>query len=125
MSMGHENPELEKLLPLRPRDYLILYALTSGAQHGYGIIRTVEQETDGTARLDPANLYRAVKRLSRQGLVSEAEDASDDEEATPGERRRYWQITELGRRVVTAEAARLAQLTALARASGLIPGAEG
>ena len=81
----------------------------------------IEALTDGSARLDPANLYRAVKRLSREGLIDEAEPKSEEEEQVSGERRRYWGITDVGRRVVTAEAARLAQLAALARSSGLIP----
>lgn len=110
----------EKLLPLSPRDFLVLFSLaSSGEQHGYGIVKAVERESDGTVSLDPANLYRALKRLIRDGLVREAErraapDAGD-------ERRRYYAITDFGRKVVALEAARLARLADAARAGQLIP----
>lgn len=122
--MEDDSAIIEKLLPLRPRDYLILFVLATGAQHGYGIIRRVEEETDGMTRLDPANLYRAVKRLSRQGLLAEAEEIQEPTVAG-GERRRFWEITKLGRGVVLAEARRLARLTERARTSGLISESEG
>ncbi len=105
---------------MRPRDYLILFALVDSARHGYGIIRRIEENTDGTVRIDPANLYRAIKRLSRQDLIQEASGEQDDEEQAGGERRRFWTVTDLGRRVVRAEANRLARLTELAASSGLI-----
>ena len=102
-------------LPLRPRDFLILFALSSEPRHGYGIIHEVAAMTDGTTPLDPANLYRAIKRLVREGLVQEASGAGGDDE-----RRRLWTVTDLGHRIVRAEAERLAGLTERARASGLI-----
>ena len=62
-----------------------------------------------------------MKRLSREGLIDEAAPPKDEEQQVSGERRRYWAITDVGRRVLAAEAARLAHLAALARSSGLIP----
>ena len=108
----------ESYLPINPRDYLILFALTSGQRHGYGIVKEVERDSGGTVRLDPANLYRSIKRLIRDGLVSDEShprDAGGD-----NERRRYYAITEIGRRVVKLEAARLAELADAARARNLI-----
>jgi DNA-binding PadR family transcriptional regulator len=110
------------LLPLHPRDYLILFTLAEGERHGYGIVKEVARLTDGLTPLDPANLYRSMKRLIRDGMVVEADkrpapDAND-------ERRRYYTITEFGTRVVAAEAARLGKLTDAARAKKLIPGSE-
>ena len=90
--MSVDDPDVARLLPLRPRDYLILFALISSARHGYGIMRQVAEETDGTTKLDPANLYRAIKRLSRQGLVQEAMDAADEDEPSTGERRRFSRV---------------------------------
>ena len=108
----------ETYLPLNPRDYLILFALTSGQRHGYGIVKEVEGESGRRVKLDPANLYRSIKRLIRDGLVVEVDESvvSQDE----NERRRYYAITEIGRRVVTLEAARLAELADAARAQNLI-----
>ncbi len=104
----------EALLPLNPRDYLILFSLVTGERHGYGIVKEVERDSGGKVQLDPANLYRSVKRLIRDGLVVEADRRPAAE--IDNERRRYYAITDFGHRVVTLEAARLAELTDAARA---------
>ena len=111
--------EIASYLPLNPRDYLILFALTGGERHGYGLIKDVEEQTGGEVSLDPANLYRSVKRLIKEGFLKESDRrrASDSGD----ERRRYYAITKLGRRVVRAEAMRLDRLAALARSQNLIP----
>ena len=122
--MGKQlDSEVARLLPLMPRDYLILFALVSEPRHGYGIIHQVEEATGGDVRLDPANLYRVVKRLHREGLIAETESA-DEGEAMEA-RRRFWAITPLGHRTVAAEATRLARLASLARSTGLIPQHDG
>lgn len=112
------NPE--SMIPLTPKDYLILFVLESGERHGYGIVKQVEKESGGQVRLDPANLYRSIRRLVRDRLVREADrrptgDSSD-------ERRRYYAVTDLGRQVLRLEASRLARLADAARARRLIPG---
>ena len=106
-------------LPLQPRDFLILLALAGGEVHGYGILKEVEEETGGGVRLDPANLYRALKRMMKEGLVSESSKvpASD----LGDERRRYYGLTQLGARLVEAEAERLRHLADVAVARQLIP----
>lgn len=110
------------LIPLNPRDYLILFSLVGEDRHGYGIVKDVESGSRGGVRLDPANLYRSLKRMMAEGLVEEADVPSNDD---PGsDRRRYYRITSLGREVVQLEARRLAELTAAARALELLPGRE-
>ena len=113
----------EDLIPLNPRDYLILFSLAAGERHGYGIVKDVEHDSGGRVSLDPANLYRAIKRMLATGLVEDAGDqaTSDGED----ERRRYYRITALGLEVVSLEAARLAALTAAARERDLLPGRDG
>jgi DNA-binding PadR family transcriptional regulator len=107
------NPSVLRHIPLQPRDYLILLTLARGERHGYGMIQLVEERTSGAVRLDPANLYRALKRLIKQGLVQDAGRRSAPD--ARDERRRYYAITNLGRRVVAAEASRQAELLELAR----------
>jgi len=68
-------------------------------------------------RLDPANLYRSLRRMRRDGIVEEAE--SDDD--APADQRRVFALTQLGRAVVRAEAARLARLAEVAREVDLLP----
>lgn len=107
------------LIPLNPRDYLILFALVDHERHGYGIVKEVELGSRGQVRIDPANLYRALKRMIGTGLVEEADRRAAGDSAD--ERRRYYRITRLGRAAVKLEAARLAELTAAARARDLLP----
>jgi len=106
-------------IPLNPRDYLVLLSLADGARHGYGMVKEIEEQSAGRVRVDAANLYRSLKRMIGAGLVAEADDdrlgASD-----PGDRRRYYRITSFGRAVVRLEAARLAELTEVARARDLL-----
>jgi DNA-binding PadR family transcriptional regulator len=110
------NPE--SFLPLRPVEFEILLVLADSDHHGYAIIRQAEERTDGALRLETGTLYRALRRLSSEGLVkpSSRRPAPDLED----ERRRYFSITPLGRKVAAAEARRMAGLVNAARARSLI-----
>ncbi len=111
--------DITTFIPLPPRDYLVLFALTGGERHGYGLVKDVESLTNGLVQLDPSNLYRSIKRLIDDGLVAEYK-----RKKVPGagdERRRFYTITPFGRRVVSAEAERFADLADAARARRLIP----
>jgi len=99
--------------PLAPRDFLILMALTDGRSHGYAILQRVAEETDAAVSMDPANLYRSLRRLSRDGLVHE--------HGPDAQRRRHYQLTEMGRSTLAAEASRLERLVDSARAKRLLP----
>jgi len=98
----------ESFLPLKPLVFLALLSLRGEERHGYGIKKEVAKRSNGTIDLEPGTLYRLMARLLDQGLIEESErrpapDADD-------ERRRYYAISSLGRQVLVAEAARLAQL---------------
>lgn len=108
---------IERFLPLRPVEFNILLSLAGGERHGYGIILDAEARDLGAVP-DVGTLYRALRRLEDQKLIGAsgrrvAPDAHD-------ERRNYYQITALGRRVAAAEARRMLALTRAARASGLL-----
>jgi DNA-binding PadR family transcriptional regulator len=104
-------------LPLTAQQFHILLALVDGHRHGYGIIRDVEERTDGTLRLGTGTLYTALARLDELGLVDESTRrpaAHEDDE-----RRKYYQLTALGRAVLQAETDRLNALVRHARRKGL------
>jgi DNA-binding PadR family transcriptional regulator len=109
--------EIDRHLPLKPVYFLILMVLLNGDRHGYGLVKEIDQRTDGGVRLEPGNLYRFIRKLLDLGMVGEAgARAADDSE---DERRRYYTVTPLGRAVVSAEAARMKQLVrAVERAQG-------
>ena len=96
------------ILPLAPATLHILLALAAENLHGYGIMQEVERQSEGRVRLGPGTLYDNLARLVRGGLVAEA-----GEEA----RRRYYRLTAAGRRVLSAEIARLETVIRDARAS--------
>ena len=107
------QPNPEDLLPLTPAVFHILLALADEERHGYGIMKEVERRTDGRVLLKPGTLYQAIKRLLEGGLIREVSEEVDP--ASSDERRRYYRLTDLGRRVMTAEAQRLARLVQLAQ----------
>lgn len=98
--------------PLKAADFHILLALVDGRCHGYGIMKDVERESNGEVRLEIGSLYRLLARMLECGLI---------EEADGDERRRYYRLSRLGRRVLKAEAGRLAGLMKLVRARKLLP----
>lgn len=115
---------IEALLPMRPVEFYILLALAEGDLHGYGIIQATLERSRGSVRLDPGTLYRAIVRLADTCLLEEADRRRVDDDLAD-RRRRYYAITELGRRVARAEAERMADLVDDARASRLIRDLEG
>ena len=120
--MSHRPVDVSTHLPMAPRDYLILFCLQGGPRHGYGIIREVEEQSDGLVTMDPSNLYRSIRRLTRDGLV---EDRELQEPESDGAQRRYHGLTELGRSVVRAEAERLRVLTLAAERKQILTGDAG
>lgn len=110
----------ESFLPLTSVEFEILLALADAPLHGYGILKEVEGRTGGRTTLHPGTLYRALDRLSGSGLLEEAPDTDEAEEAD--DRRRYYRLTSLGRRVARAEALRLESQVGAARARNLLEG---
>ena len=108
----------DTLLPLTPAVFHILLALADRERHGYDIMRHVEATTAGRIRMGPGTLYGTVKRLLQSKWIEESEDRPDPEQ--DDERRRYYRLTELGRRVARAEASRYAQTVKLARHKRLL-----
>ena len=105
-------PPTEDLLPLTPPVFHILLALADEERHGYGIMQDVLQQTGGTLQLGPGTLYGCLKRMLAAGLVEESDERSDP--ALDDERRRYYRMTALGKRIVRAEAQRLAGAVSVA-----------
>jgi DNA-binding PadR family transcriptional regulator len=110
------DPRAVTRLPLQPRDYLILLALSDGPLHGHGLLKTVEAQAGGVL-FDPANLYRLLRKLEREGAVTEVAEHRKG----PRPHRRRYALTPLGRSVLVAESERLAHLTEAARKRRLLP----
>ena len=105
---------------LTPAMFHILLALAAGEMHGYAIMREVAILSDGRMSIGPGTLYGSIKKMVAAGLIKESARRPDPD--MDDERRRYYRITDLGRRVVMAEAERLSRLVRVARMRRVLGG---
>jgi DNA-binding PadR family transcriptional regulator len=117
--MEDKSWEPRDLLPLTPAVLHILLALADEERHGYGIMKEVEGRTGGEVRLGPGTLYGSIKRMREDGMIEESDERPDP--ALDDERRRYYRLTDFGRRVLAAEVGRLEDVVSVARNKGAFP----
>ena len=98
-------------LPLREPTFLILLSLSPGPKHGYAILKEVESLSEGRVKLSTGTLYGAIERLLDQGWIRRVDDPIPNGTNRP---RKAYDLTELGRRVLNAEIARLRKLVSVA-----------
>ncbi len=104
---------VDHLLPLKPKVLHILLALADGPRHGYSIMQEVAAQSDGQVRVWPAGLYGTLRELEELDLIAESDQRPDDDD----ERRRYFALTLLGKRVLSGEVQRLEAIVDHARGS--------
>jgi DNA-binding PadR family transcriptional regulator len=102
----------DEFLPLAAPVFHILLSLADGERHGYALKREIAKRTDGKLMLGAGALYGSISKLLAQGLIEESAERPDPH--LDDERRRYYRITMLGRKVAHAEAARMRELVQLA-----------
>jgi DNA-binding PadR family transcriptional regulator len=95
----------------------ILLALADGEKHGYAILKEVARRTADKVKLSVGTLYGNLARLESDGLIAESNHRP--ELVLDDERRRYFLLTPLGRDVAVAEAERMEEALAQARAKKL------
>ncbi len=103
--------------PLTPAMFHVLLALADGEKHGYAILKEVARRTEGKVRLSAGTLYGIIKRLNAEDWI--VESTKRPVAGLDDERRRYYRLTERGRRVAMNEARRLEKLVAMARNKNL------
>ena len=108
MPRSSPDGEAAGFLPLPSSSLHVLLVLAEAELHGYAIMREVERISDGAVRMGAGTLYGTIKRLLELGMVEESGERPDPD--LDDERRRYYRITGLGERVVTAEVRRLATM---------------
>lgn len=79
-------------------DLLILALVEERARHGYDIGRLIEDRSEGTLRFTLASLYETLYRLEERGLIR-----GRWVERAGQRRRRYYRITENGRKMLAAQ----------------------
>jgi DNA-binding PadR family transcriptional regulator len=105
--------------PLTPAVFHILLALSSGERHGYGIMKQVEEDSQGKVTMGPGTLYGSLKRMLDAGLVQESDKRVDTE--MDDERRIYYKITGAGAEALSAELERYKRIVSLAQERRLYP----
>lgn len=108
--MPKDTPDLLK----GTLDLLILKTLQSGPLHGYGIARSIEQQTEQALQIEEGSLYPALYRMTNRGWVEFEWGLS------PNNRRiKSYRLTREGRKRLSIEQARWRQFTfAVARVLG-------
>jgi DNA-binding PadR family transcriptional regulator len=105
--------------PMTGQAFFVLTALADGPRHGYGIVGEVADLSQGRVRLKIGSLYGALDRLSAEGLIE-----ADREEAHDGRLRRYYRLTQDGRRSLAEEAELRAATARVVRARLRLTGTE-
>lgn len=99
---------------LKPHWFHILLSVADKPMHGTAVMEEVLDRTDGDLRLWPGMLYGSLKDLADHRWITEVEPP--DDAPTEGGKRRFYAITDAGRRVLRDEVERLAAFVRVARA---------
>lgn len=100
------NPHIQKVyVPMTETAFYILLCLRT-PNHGYGIVQTVSRLTDGAIRLAPGTMYGSLSKMEKDGLIQFVREE---------EKRRIYQITDLGHEVLHLELQRIERLYRIAQ----------
>jgi len=102
---------IEANLPLTETTFFILLSLAPNPKHGYAIMKDVQSLSHNRVTLSTGTLYGALKRLLKREWIERVDNPNLDE---TGRIRKAYELTELGRRILDAETARLQTLVSAA-----------
>lgn len=102
--------------PIKPVELLILTALASGDRHGYGLRQDILEQSQGQIEIEAGNLYRHLRGLESEGLITEGATPRGETDA----RRIYYRLTPAGRRALASELRRLRDLVRYAEQQGIL-----
>ena len=88
-------------------DLLILRTLVFGPQHGQGVARAIEQQSEETLLVDHGSLYPALQRLEGRGAITAKWGTSEN-----NRKARYYTLTRKGRKELVAETSKWRRLAA-------------
>jgi len=88
-------------------DLLILRTLLFGPQHGQGIARAIQQQSDDELLVEHGSLYPALQRLESQNWIKAAWGVSEN-----NRKARFYQLTRPGRQQLTKETDQWRRMTA-------------
>jgi PadR family transcriptional regulator, regulatory protein PadR len=88
-------------------DLLLLRTLLFGAQHGQGIARAIQMQSDDELLIDHGSLYPALQRLESQGWISAEWGTSEN-----NRKARFYKLTKAGRKQLAHETGQWERLAA-------------
>jgi PadR family transcriptional regulator, regulatory protein PadR len=98
-------------------DLLILRTLVFGSEHGQGIARAIQQQSQDVLLVDHGTLYPALQRLEAKGWIEAEWGVSAN-----NRKARFYNLTKAGRKQLVQETS---QWRRFAEAIGRIVGPEG
>ena len=87
-------------VPMTETGFYILLCLRT-PNHGYGIVQTVKELTDSEIILSPGTMYGSLSKMEKDGLITFVREE---------DKRKIYQITELGEEVLNLELRRMQRL---------------
>ena len=87
-------------VPMTESGFYILFCLQK-PNHGYGIVQMVEKLTEGEIRLAPGTMYGSLSKMEKDGLIKFVSEE---------DKRKIYEITELGTEVLKLELKRIERL---------------
>ena len=87
-------------IPMTETGFYILFCLQE-ENHGYGITQKVLQMTGGEILISPGTMYGSLSKMEKDGLIAFTREE---------EKRKLYQITELGTEILRTELARIERL---------------
>lgn len=96
---------LKAYIPMTETAFYILLSL-SEPRHGYGIIKFVEELTEGRIKLGSGTVYGTLSKMQKDNIISVYAD---------GQRKTIYEITPLGKEIIRREISRIGKLHADAK----------
>lgn len=92
-------------VPMTETAFFILLCLRQ-PNHGYGIVQTVERMTEGAIKLTPGTMYGSLSKMEKDGVIRFVREE---------DKRKIYQITDLGSEVLQLELKRIERLYRIAQ----------
>ena len=87
-------------VPMTETAFYILFCLQK-PNHGYGIVQIVESLSDGAIRLAPGTMYGSLSKMEKDGVIRFVKEE---------DKRKIYEITELGLEILNIELNRIKRL---------------
>lgn len=92
-------------VPMTETAFYILLSLRK-ANHGYGVVQMVEKMTDGAIRLAPGTMYGSLSKMEKDKVIRFLREE---------DKRKIYEITELGAELLEIEMQRIERLYRIAK----------